>query len=117
MSLDQICNFSSNTKVIIVTGTNGKGTTIELITQMLLNNGKKSWHLYISTFISFFRKNKSKWKKVTEGEIVNEFESIEENKGRHDQLTFFEYSTLVALSIFFEKDVDYLVLEVGIGGG
>ena len=39
--LDQICHFSSNTKVIVVTGTNGKGSTIELKTQMLLNNGKK----------------------------------------------------------------------------
>ena len=26
--LDQICHFSSNTKVIVVTGTNGKGSTI-----------------------------------------------------------------------------------------
>ena len=34
--LSELCKFSPKTKIIVVTGTNGKGTTIELITQMLL---------------------------------------------------------------------------------
>ena len=113
--LDQICHFSSNTKVIVVTGTNGKGSTIELITQMLLNNGKKVGTYTSPHLFEFNERIRVNGIKVTEEEIVEEFESIEKHKGRHE-LTFFEYSTLAALSIFSKKDLDYLVLEVGIGG-
>tara|TARA_Y100001970_G_scaffold275141_1_gene375966 strand:+ start:1106 stop:2356 length:1251 start_codon:yes stop_codon:yes gene_type:complete len=111
----ELCKFSSKTKIIIVTGTNGKGTTIELITQMLLNNGKRVGTYTSPHLFHFSERIRVNGKKVTEGEIVNELELIEEKKG-NDQLTFFEYSTLAALSLFSKKDLDYLVLEVGIGG-
>ena len=55
------------------------------------------------------------------GEIVNDsviikaFEAIEK-KREGVSLTYFEFSTLAALIIFSEADVDIALLEVGLGG-
>jgi len=58
---------------------------------------------------------------IIDGEIVNDeviikaFEAIE-TKREGISLTYFEFSTLAALIIFSEADVDIAVLEVGLGG-
>lgn len=113
--LSELCKFSSKTKIIVVTGTNGKGTTIELITQMLLKNKKKVGTYTSPHLFHFCERIRVNGQKVSEGEIVEEFELINKRRGIHC-LTFFEYSTLAALSLFSKKDLDYLILEVGIGG-
>lgn len=113
--LKKISNFSSNTQIIIVTGTNGKGTTVELITQMLLKNRKTVGTFSSPHLFEFNERIRVNGSNASDKEITDQFELIERTRGDHE-LTFFEYATLTALSIFSNKDLDYLILEVGIGG-
>ena len=49
-------------------------------------------------------------------EICQAFELIEKNR-KDTTLTFFEFSTLAAFIIFSKKNLDVIILEVGLGEG
>ena len=47
--------------------------------------------------------------------LCHAFEQVEQARG-DTSLSFFEYGTLATLSIFREREIDYAILEVGLGG-
>ena len=102
-------------KVIVVGGTNGKGTTTEFLGQLLVSK-----HKIVGTFTSphlfnFNERIKINGKPVSDESIVESFKLIEESRGSTN-LTYFDFSTLAALLIFNKSKVDYMVLEIGLGG-
>jgi len=100
---------------ITVGGTNGKGSTIAFIDSIYRDSKYK---VGCSTSPHLIKYNE---RFAIDGEIVNDkviikaFEAIEE-KREDVSLTYFEFSTLAALIIFSEADVDIAILEVGLGG-
>jgi len=100
---------------ITVAGTNGKGSTIAFIDSIYRDSKYK---VGCSTSPHLINYNE---RYAIDGEIVNDeviikaFEAIEE-KRQGVSLTYFEFSTLAALIIFSEADVDIAILEVGLGG-
>ncbi len=103
-------------KIIHVVGTNGKGTTGRFIAELLRANGFRVGH-YSSPHI--FKINERFWR---DGEIVSD-EVLEKAhrkltlllpKRYIDSLSYFEYTTLMALPIF--NHLHWLVLEAGLGG-
>jgi len=100
---------------ITVGGTNGKGSTIAFIDSIYRESKYK---VGCSTSPHLIKYNE---RYAIDGEIVNDeviikaFEAIEE-KREGVSLTYFEFSTLAALIIFSEADVDIAILEVGLGG-
>ena len=102
-------------KVIVVGGTNGKGTTTEFLGQLLASK-----HKIVGTFTSphlfnFNERIKINGKPVSDESIIESFELIEESRGSTN-LTYFDFSTLAALLIFNKSKADYMVLEIGLGG-
>ena len=100
---------------ITVGGTNGKGSTIAFIDSIYRES---KYRVGRSTSPHLIKYNE---RFAIDGEIVNDeviikaFEVIEE-KRQDVSLTYFEFSTLAALIIFSEADVDIAILEVGLGG-
>ena len=100
---------------ITVGGTNGKGSTIAFIDSIYRESKYK---VGCSTSPHLIKYNE---RYAIDGEIVNDeviikaFEAIEE-KREGVSLTYFEFSTLAALIIFSEANVDIAILEVGLGG-
>ena len=100
---------------ITVGGTNGKGSTIAFIDSIYRESKYK---VGCSTSPHLIKYNE---RYAIDGEIVNDeviikaFEAIEA-KRQGVSLTYFEFSTLAALIIFSEADVDIAILEVGLGG-
>ena len=100
---------------ITVGGTNGKGSTIAFIDSIYKES---KYRVGRSTSPHLFKYNE---RFAIDGEIVDDsviieaFEAIEE-KREGVSLTYFEFSTLTALIIFSEADVDIAILEVGLGG-
>jgi dihydrofolate synthase/folylpolyglutamate synthase len=103
-------------KVIHLIGTNGKGTTGRFLASALYKNGFKVGH-YTSPHILKF--NERIW---IDGEDVGD-ELLELNHKRLVQildkddleaLSYFEYTTLLAMLIY--ENCDYVVLEAGLGG-
>jgi len=109
-------------KVIHVAGTNGKGSTSFLVSSILQSDGFKVG-LYTSPHLVDFTERIKINNKPIDREKVSELlerikPSIDKvaNTPSYGHPTFFEVITSMAFLYFFEEQVDFLVLEVGLGG-
>jgi len=109
-------------KIIHVAGTNGKGSTCSLISSILQSDGYKVG-LYTSPhLVDFTERFKVNHKPIDRKKVSELLErikpSIEKvaNTPFYGHPTFFEVITSLAFLYFFEEQVDFLVLEVGLGG-
>ena len=101
--------------VISVAGTNGKGSSVNMLASILKASGYNVG-TYTSPHILLFNERiQINAQMVKEAEIVAAFYEIEQARGQL-KLTYFEFATLAALVIFKQKKVDVAVLEVGLGG-
>ena len=102
-------------KTIHIAGTNGKGSCSHTIAAILQSQGYKVG-LYTSPHLVDFRERIR-----VNGECVPEqyvIDFVEENRSFFEPLhpSFFELTTAMALKYFAEQEVDYAVIEVGLGG-
>ncbi len=101
--------------VFTVAGTNGKGSTVAILESILIENDFKVGSYTSPHLVKFNERIKINKTPASTEEICFAFETIEEARGKIT-LTFFEYSTLAAFLIFSKKDLDVVILEVGLGG-
>jgi len=102
-------------KVITVAGTNGKGTCVAAVEQLLSAAGQ-TCGVYSSPHILHYRERiRLNGGFATEDDICRAFSAIDDARG-DISLTYFEFGTLAALYLFHEANVPYWVLEVGLGG-
>ena len=109
-------------KIIHIAGTNGKGSTCSLISSIFQSDGYKvglytSPHLVDFTERIEINHNPIDRKKVSDllERIKPSIEKVA-NTPSYGHPTFFEVITSMAFLYFFEEQVDFLVLEVGLGG-
>lgn len=101
--------------VISVAGTNGKGSTVAVMEAMLAQTGCVSGACTSPHLLCFNERIRVAGVPVDDIEIVQAFEQIESARGEIS-LTYFEFSTLAALLVFRQRNVDVILLEVGLGG-
>lgn len=107
-------DFASS-KLVIVGGTNGKGSTCTMLTRVLMAAGK---HVGTYTSPHILRYNERVLiggREATDAELCDAFAAVEAVRGEVS-LTYFEFGTLAALHCFAQRRLDVLVLEVGLGG-
>ena len=111
-----------NFKAIHVTGTNGKGTTTAMITSILQAADYKVG-MFISPHLSSFTERITINGERIQPEVVVDIvegmksiidEMVENSELRHP--TFFEVITAIAFKHFSEQEVNFAILEVGMGG-
>ncbi len=102
-------------KVIVVAGTNGKGSTVATLEQIYLNNGYNVGSFTSPYLLKFNEQIKINGKSVSDGLICDAFSEIND-KRQETTLTLFEFKILAALKIFADSNLDVVVLEVGLGG-
>ncbi len=102
-------------QVITVAGTNGKGSTVAHADALLRALGAATGMFTSPHFLRYNERIRVGGAEVGDAELIAAFERIEAARGA-TTLTFFEYNTLAALSIFAARRVDVAVLEVGLGG-
>ena len=112
---EQLIKSKISSKVIVVGGTNGKGTTTEFLGQLLVSKHKTVGTFTSPHLFNFNERIKINGKSVSDESIIENFKLIEESRGSTN-LTYFDFSTLAALLIFNKSKVDYMVLEIGLGG-
>jgi dihydrofolate synthase/folylpolyglutamate synthase len=111
-----------NFKAIHVTGTNGKGTTTAMITSILRAADYKVG-MFISPHLSSFTEritiNGERIQPEVVVDIIEGMKSIIDEMVENPELrhpTFFEVITAIAFKHFSEQEVDFAILEVGMGG-
>ncbi len=100
---------------IHIAGTNGKGSTLSFIKNILINNNY-SVHTYTSPHLEKFSERiHINNKQVNAGRLLKSLEFVKKvNKGR--PITFFEITTAAAFVLFAQCKADFLILETGLGG-
>jgi len=104
--------------VVIVGGTNGKGTTAGYLWQMISSAGLKAGLFTSPHLISFSERFCISGQKITDDELVVKLQALRSKipLPLYDELSFFEVNTLLALQIFSDANTDINILEVGLGG-
>lgn len=102
-------------KIILVGGTNGKGTTVEYLNNFFLTAGYKVGTYTSPHLIKFNERIRLNNQHLDDKKIINAFKLIDDLK-KGIRLTYFDYATLAAFNIFSNEDLDFVILEIGIGG-
>ncbi|MBT0720505.1 bifunctional tetrahydrofolate synthase/dihydrofolate synthase [Tatumella sp. TA1] len=101
--------------VFTVGGTNGKGTTCRTLEVLLLAAGYRVGVYSSPHFIRYPERVRINGQELTDQAHVASLDSLNQGRGE-TSLTFFEFSTLSALQLFKQADLDVVILEVGLGG-
>lgn len=113
--LDSIGNPQNKIKTIHVAGSNGKGSTASFIASILMENGFRTG-LYTSPHFIKFNERISIDGKLIPDDFIANFIDKYQNKIEEYNLTFFEVTTAMAFEYFVFMNIDYAVIETGLGG-
>ena len=106
--------------IIHVTGTNGKGSTIAMLSSLFVHHGQKVGAFVSPHLIDYTDRFLINGEAMSEEdfEIVGNLVRQAEEKliDEYEPLSFFEIMTAMALVYFSRKKVGVALLEVGIGG-
>ncbi len=117
--MQQMCEAIGNPqryiRTIHVGGTNGKGSTTSLIASVLTAAGYKVGLFTSPHLVDFRERIRINGEMISEEEVVS---FVERTRPLIESVgpSFFEYTTLMAFEHFHTHEVDYAVIEVGLGG-
>ncbi len=113
--------YKNNFKIIHIAGTNGKGSTAMYYTNILMDLGYKVGSFtspYIIKFNERITINKEYISDKDLLKLINDiYPIICDYEVKNDDLVpFFEILVLIAFQYFKQNEIEYLVLECGLGG-
>lgn len=108
-------NPQNHLKLIHIAGTNGKGSTSNMLASVLQESGYKIG-LYNSPHLIDFTERIKINGENCDKEFVYEFIQKLRNLPEEIIPSFFEFTTIMAFVYFHQKKVDYAIIEVGLGG-
>ena len=122
LGLDRVQNVFSEMglsrladKIVIVAGTNGKGSCIAAMESILVKSGY-SVGSYTSPHIKKFSERiKLNAIEYADAQLCQALEAVE-NSRQEVTLSYFEFATLAAFFLFSQESLDFALLEVGLGG-
>lgn len=101
--------------VLLVGGTNGKGSVCTMLSAVLSAAGYKVGTYTSPHLLHYNERVAINLVPASDSAIVDSFRAIEAARGE-TSLTYFEFGTLAAMQQFIAAGVDVAVLEVGLGG-
>jgi len=123
--LFNLCVSPGDLKVIHVAGTNGKGSVVAMVSSILSYAGFKVG-VYTSPHLKDFReriviKSCQRVKYIPKKGLIRLVEKIQPivkkiSRTKMGKPTFFEVTTAIMFAYFTQEEVDFAVLEVGLGG-
>ncbi len=118
-NIKKLCDFFGNPqekiKTIHIGGTNGKGSTSNMLASVLQEAGYKIG-LYNSPHLIDFTERIKINGVNAEKEFVFNFIKRLKHLPADIRPSFFEFTTIMAFEYFHQQKVDYAIIEVGLGG-
>jgi len=122
LGLERVAHVAGNMQlltpghgVITVAGTNGKGSSVAMLDSILSSAGYRTACYSSPHLLRYNERIRIAGKEVDDEALCNAFESVDRARG-DTSLTYFEFGTLAALSLFSHASPDIALLEVGMGG-
>ncbi|MBC2714313.1 MAG: bifunctional folylpolyglutamate synthase/dihydrofolate synthase [Desulfobacteraceae bacterium] len=114
--LNNLQNPENTFSCIHIAGTNGKGSIASGLASILAASGYKVG-LYTSPhLIKFNERITINGIEVSDEEIVASYQAVKSIPKTDREPTFFEYTTAMALHLFARTNVDWAIIETGMGG-
>lgn len=119
--LKYLGNPEKKLKVIHVAGTNGKGSVCAYLDAMLRAQGKRVGMFTSPHLVKINERIVIDGKMVSDAIFLETFETVQESVRRMEEAglphpTFFEFLFGMAVTVFAKKEVEYAILETGLGG-
>ncbi|MCS3867414.1 dihydrofolate synthase/folylpolyglutamate synthase [Chryseobacterium ginsenosidimutans] len=118
-NITRLCEFFGNPqekiKCIHIGGTNGKGSSSNMLASVLQESGYKVGLYNSPHLIDFTERIKVNGKNCDKKFV---FQFIQKLKGLPEDIlpSFFEFTTIMAFEYFYQQQVDFAIIEVGLGG-
>ena len=118
-NIKKLCDFFGNPqdkiKTIHIGGTNGKGSTSNMLASVLQESGYKIG-LYNSPHLIDFTERIKINGKNCDKQFVYDFIQKLKHLPEDIRPSFFEFTTIMAFEYFYQQKVDFAIIEVGLGG-
>lgn len=115
MEVKQRLGIVFDAPVIVVAGTNGKGSTCTMLETIALQAGYRVG-LYIKPHLVHFEERcRVNGESVVADALLPHFQAVEAARG-DVPLTWFEFTTLAIVRLLSQAPLDLVILEVGLGG-
>lgn len=118
-NITKLCDFFGNPqekiKCIHIGGTNGKGSSSNMLASVLHEAGYKVGLYNSPHLIDFTERIKVNGKNCNKEFVFNFIKKLQTLP--EDILpSFFEFTTIMAFEYFYQQEVDFAIIEVGLGG-
>ncbi len=118
-NISKLCEFFGNPqekiKTIHIGGTNGKGSTSNMLASVLQEAGYKVGLYNSPHLIDFTERIKLNGQNADKEFVFNFIQKLK-NLPQEIRPSFFEFTTVMAFEYFFQQNVDVAIIEVGLGG-
>ncbi len=104
-----------NCPVVIVGGTNGKGSCVRFLESIFTAAGYRVGVFTSPHLMQFHERIRINGVTVDDAALIQAFCHVEQNR-QGISLSFFEFTFLAALHVFHQHPLDLVILEVGLGG-
>ncbi|WP_144283130.1 bifunctional folylpolyglutamate synthase/dihydrofolate synthase [Chryseobacterium echinoideorum] len=118
-NIRKLCAFFGNPqdkiKCVHIGGTNGKGSTSNMLASVLQESGYKTGLYNSPHLIDFTERIKVNGKNCDKQFVVDFIQKLQ-HLPEDIQPSFFEFTTIMAFEYFYRQKVDFAIIEVGLGG-
>jgi dihydrofolate synthase/folylpolyglutamate synthase len=101
--------------VIIVAGTNGKGSSVTMLDMILRRSGYRTGKYTSPHLLRYNERICIDGCEASDALLSQAFDRVDKARG-DISLTYFEFGTLAAIEVFRQVGVQIAILEVGLGG-
>lgn len=115
VEMKQRLGITFSCPVIVVAGTNGKGSTCAMIESIARHAGYRTGLYQKPELVRFEERCRLDGQPVDEQALLPHFEAVEAARGELS-LSRFEFTTLVIARLLSQRPLDVAILEVGLGG-
>jgi len=114
--LSLLNNPQKNYKTIHIAGTNGKGSTATYIESILRRAGFKTGIYTSPHLVKFNERICINGHQISDEKVVKAYEAVHAVDVGKRKATFFEITTAMAFYHFSQENLDWAVIETGMGG-
>ena len=114
--LERLGNPHRNLNFIHIAGSNGKGSVGAMISSILTEAGYRVGYYTSPHLVDFTERFRINDRDVSKEKILQIFNEVRKHVVEKEPPTFFEMVTAMGLLYFAREEVDWAIMEVGMGG-
>jgi dihydrofolate synthase/folylpolyglutamate synthase len=117
-ALKQLPCFAELAPIILVGGTNGKGSTSGMLWHLLAACDLRVGLFSSPHLCQFAERIQCSHREIDSRYLLEQLQCLQRQLPHelYERLSFFEVNTLLALQVFLKENCQFIVLEVGLGG-